>query len=168
MRYFTLLKTLDKICESAPQEFNSYKIDDSADQVNKARSKAFIHLFLKVKCGVMGFKKRHELITEGTQDGGLDAYYIDTENKKLYLIQSKFRTTKDNFETKSITSDDLVRMEVDRILKGEGKDSRGNEFNAKVKAFQNEWSKISDHAHYKYIVIILGNLKNYTSIMIPI
>lgn len=41
MRYFTLLKTLDKICESAPQEFISYKIDGTADQVNKARSKAF-------------------------------------------------------------------------------------------------------------------------------
>lgn len=163
MKYSILLKTLDEICESAPSEFTSYKIDGSYDEINKARSKALIHLFLKVKCGISGFVKIHDLITEGTQDGGLDAYYIDTEKKLLYLIQSKFRGTEKNFENKNIASDDLVKMEIERILKGEDKDSRDVEFNDKIKAFQKEWSEISDQAHYKYIVIILGNLKNYTN-----
>ncbi|MFA5845416.1 MAG: AIPR family protein [Thermodesulfovibrionales bacterium] len=163
MKYETLLNTLDKICDEAPDNFVSYKVDENnPESLNQARSKAFIHLYLKVKCGLASFLERHNFITEGTQDGGVDAYYIDRENKKLYLIQSKFRTTKDNFEKKKITADDLVSMEVQRILKGEEKDSRGNSFSAKIKKFQNEWSKISDHALYEYLVIILGNLENYT------
>ena len=123
MKYLTLLKILDKICEDAPSEFSSYKVDQSdRDALNQARSKAFIHLFLKVKCGVMSFEERHRLITDGTQDGGLDAYYIDRENKKLFLIQSKFRTNENNFESKKITAEDLVTIEVQRILKGEEKE----------------------------------------------
>ena len=163
MKYETLLNTLDKICEEAPDKFVSYKTDKSnIDSLNQARSKAFIHLFLKVKCGMASFLERHNFITDGTQDGGVDAYYIDRENKKIFLIQSKFRTTKDNFEKKKITANDLVSMEVQRILKGEEKDSRGNSFSGKIKTFQSEWSKISDQAYYKYCVIILGNLENYT------
>lgn len=163
MKYETLLNTLDKICEEAPDNFVSYKVDKSnIESLNQARSKAFIHLFLKVKCGIASFSGRHNFITDGTQDGGVDAYYIDRENKKILLIQSKFRTTKDNFEKKKITANDLVCMEVQRILKGEEKDSRGNSFSAKIKTFQSEWSKISDQAYYKYCVMILGNLENYT------
>src|SRR5208337_2536690 len=119
MKYITLLNTLDKICEEAPDNFLSYKVDKSdTDAVNQARSKAFIHLFLKVKCGMASFSERHDFITEGTQDGGVDAWYIDRESKKIFLIQSKFRTTKDNFEKKKISANDLVRMEVQRILRG--------------------------------------------------
>ena len=163
MKYETLLNTLDKICEAAPDNFVSYKVDkNNIESLNQARSKAFIHLYLKVKCGIASFLERHDFITEGTQDGGVDAYYIDRENKKIYLIQSKFRTTKDKFEKRKITANDLVRMEVQRILKGEEKDSRGNPFSDKIRKFQNEWSKISDQAYYKYFVIILGNLEHYS------
>ena len=112
MKYETLLNTLDKICEEAPDNFVSYKVDkNNTEALNQARAKAFIHLFLKVKCGMASFSERHNFITEGTQDGGVDAYYIDRENKKLLLIQSKFRATKDNFEKKKITANDLVSME---------------------------------------------------------
>ncbi len=163
MKYEILLNTLDKICEVAPDNFVSYKVDkNNIESLNQARSKAFIHLYLKVKCGMASFLERHDFITEGTQDGGVDAYYIDRENKKIYLIQSKFRTTKDKFEKWKITANDLVRMEVQRILKGEEKDSRGNPFSAKIRKFQNEWSRISDQAYYKYFVIILGNLEHYS------
>ena len=163
MKYETLLNTLDQICEEAPDNLTSYKVDKAdLDLLNQARSKAFIHLFLKVKFGITSFVERQDFITEGTQDGGVDAYYIDRENKKISLIQSKFRTTKNNFEKKKITANDLVSMEIQRILKGEKKDSRGNAFSSKIEKFQNEWSKISDQAYYRYCVIILGNLENYT------
>ena len=163
MKYQTLLNTLDKICEEAPNDFVSYHADkNNIESLNQARSKAFIHLYLKVKCGISSFLERHYFITDGTQDGGVDAYYIDKVNKKIYLIQSKFRTTKDNFEKKKISANDIVRMEVQRILKGEEKDSRGNDFSEKIKKLQKELSEISDQAYYKYIVIILGNLENYT------
>jgi len=163
MRYQTLLNILDKICEEAPGQFTSYKADgDNLDALNQARSKAFIHLFLKVKCGLTNFIERHNFITDGGQDGGIDAYYIDRENKKLFLIQSKFRTSKNNFEQKKITANELISVEVNRILKGEEKDSRGNKFSSKINQFQNEWSQVGDQAHYEYNVIILGNLENYT------
>jgi hypothetical protein len=163
MKYETLLNTLDKICEEAPDKFVSYKVDESnPESLNQTRSKAFIHLYLKVKCGLSSFLERHDFITDGTQDGGVDAYYIDKENKKIYLIQSKFKATQIKFEKSKITANDLIRMEVQRILKGEEKDSRGNHFSSKIKKFQSEWSKISDQAYYKYCVIFLGNLENYS------
>lgn len=163
MKYQTLVNILDKICEEAPSNFVSYKADkNNIDKVNEARSKAFIHLFLKVKCGMINFDERHNFITDGTQDGGVDAYHIDQENKKILFIQSKFRTNQNNFEKKKITANDLVSMEIQRILKGEKTDSRNVEFSEKIKKFQGEWSKIGDQAHYKYYVVILGNLENYS------
>lgn len=163
MKYQILLRILDGICNEAPEEYTKYNIDESDDDsINRARSKAFIHLYLQVKCGISGFVKRHDLITDGTQDGGLDAYYIDKENKKIFLIQSKFRSNPSNFEMKKITANDLVTMEIGRILKGEETDSRGNAFSSKILKFQAEWSQISDQAHYDYKVIILGNLAAYS------
>lgn len=163
MKYETLLNTLDRICEEAPDQFTSYKADKSdINSLNQARSKAFIHLYLKVKCGMASFLERHDFITDGTQDGGVDAYYIDKENKKIYLIQSKFKATESKFEKSKITANDLIRMEVKRILKGEENDSRGTPFSSKIKKFQSEWSKISDQAYYEYRVIFLGNLENYS------
>lgn len=163
MSYNILVRVLDRSCAEAPPQFTSMHPDPKdTDKLNAARSKAYIHLFLKVKCGISAFDERHNCITEGTQDGGIDAYFIDRENRKLLLIQSKFRTTADNFTAKSVTADDLVRIEVVRILKGEKTDSAGNEFNHKIQQLQKEWSQIGDQAKYDYRVIILGNLKNYT------
>ena len=142
MKYKILLNTLDKICEEAPDNFVSYKVDkNNVEALNQARSKAFIHLYLKVKCGMASFSERHNFITEGTQDGGVDAYHIDRENKKIILIQSKFRTTKDNFEKKKITANDLVSMEVQRILKGKKKIVEGTLFRKKLKNFKKNGQK---------------------------
>jgi len=161
LKYNVLLNVLDKICEDAPKEYKSYKAKKKeTEKFNRARSKAFIHLFLMVKCGITDFKERHDLITDGTQDGGIDAYFLDREKKKLFLIQSKFRT-KRNFEQKSLTAEDLIKMEVRRILKGKEKDSNGNKYSKKIKEFQKKWSEVGDHAHYDYIIIILGNLTKY-------
>ena len=162
LKYNTLLKILDNICNEAPSNFSSYNPDRSDNEkIILARSKAFVHLFLKVKCGITNFRDRHDLITDGSQDGGVDGFFIDREKKKLYLIQSKFRPNQENFEEKSITADDLVKMEINRILKGEDMDSNGNEFNSKIKSFQERWRKTPNPALYKYIVIILGNLTHY-------
>lgn len=162
MPYEILVRVLDQLCSEAPPEFASMHPDPKeTDKLNAARSKAYIHLFLKVKCGLSAFRERHDHITEGTQDGGIDAYFIDRENKKL-LIQSKFRTTEDNFTAKSLTADDLVRIELNRILKGEKTDSAGKEFNDKIKTLQKEWSEIGDQAKYEFKAIVLGNLRKYT------
>ncbi|MBW2975496.1 AIPR family protein [Candidatus Woesearchaeota archaeon] len=161
-KYEILLKILDQIRSEAPPEYKSYHKTKNIEELNQARSKAFIHLFLKVKCGLTSFKDRHNLICDKCGDGGLDAFYIDTEHKRLFLIQSKFRTKEDNFISKSLTADDLIKIEVNRILKGETQDSKGNDFNSKVKQFQSVWSQMGDQAKYNYKVVFLGNLKNYS------
>jgi len=161
--YKILLKILDKLRKDAPIQYSKYHPDEKDTiKLNQARSKAFIHLFLKVNCGLISFKERDFFITEGGQDGGIDAYYIDDESKKFILIQSKFRTTENNFTAKSMTADDLVKMEIKRILGGEKQDSRGVNFSAKILQLQKKWSEVRDQANYETKVIFLGNLKNYT------
>lgn len=161
-KYNTLIKILDKIRDEAPNDFLSYRPDPrNFNALNSARSKTLIHIFLKVKCGISQFRQRHELITEGSGDGGVDAYFLDTENKVLLLVQSKFRASATNFEQKSITADELVRMEIARILRGENTDSNGNPFNSKIAVLQQRWRELPDHAHYSYKVVILGNLRHY-------
>lgn len=166
LKYQHLIKLLDTICEGAPNDFVSYKFNkENYDEMQKSRSKAFIHLFLESKCGILSFFDRHNLITDGPGDGGLDAYFIDKESKKLYIVQSKFRNN-NNFKIKSIDADDLVKMEICSILKGATHDSNGVEFNNKIKRFQSEWKKINDPANYVTKIIILGNLTKYNDFQI--
>ena len=160
-KYNTLLNILDKLRKNAPLDYISYHPNkEDLNELNKARSKAFIHLFLKTKCGLISFNEQFDHILEGGQDGGIDAFYFNHEKKELLLIQSKFRTSSENFKHISLSADDLVKMEITRILKGEKEDSRGKEFNYKVQLFQKKWFKISDHARWDTKVIFLGNLKH--------
>ncbi len=158
-KYNLLIKILDKLRSEAPDSYKTYLPDiTNVDAINKARSLAFIHLLLKVRFGIPDFIDRHKLITDGTQDGGLDAYLIDPEQKRLFLIQSKFRTTEKNFHSKSIEPEEILKMEVTRITKGELNDSNGVPYNDKIKAFQTELRKIRDIAKYDFFVLFLGNV----------
>jgi hypothetical protein len=162
-QYEMLERILDSLRKEAPESYKTYfPIKENLEGLNKARSLAFIHLLLKVKFGVFEFLDRHKLITDGTQDGGLDAYFIDEERKKLFLIQSKFRNTPENFEDKKIYANDLIKMEVSRITKGYPDDSRGVPFNEKIKSFQESLRNIRDIAKYDFIVFFLGNVYNYS------
>src|SRR5216684_3618718 len=103
MSYAALLSTLDTLRAEAPKEFKKYHPrKNDLDKMNQARALAFIHLFLKVRFGVLDFHDRHSMICEGAQDGGVDAYFIDSDSRIVYLIQAKFRTSEKNFEEKSI------------------------------------------------------------------
>lgn len=158
-KYYLLINVLDKLCEEAPKTYKTYYPNsDQPEAIDSARSLAYIHLLLKVKFGVLEFLDRHKLITDGPNDGGLDAYYIDKDQKKLFLIQSKFRSTARNFTDKSMDTKDLLKMEIARITRGDETDSNGIRFNDKVLAFQSELRTIRDIAKYEYIVFILGNL----------
>src|SRR5262245_514865 len=111
-KYVTLIRILDKFRDEAPVEFKTYHPpEDDVEKVNQARAKAYIHLYLMVTCGLTDFAERQALICDGGYDGGLDAYHIDTENKRIRLIQSKFRPLEQNFEGKAIEADELVKME---------------------------------------------------------
>lgn len=157
-QYEMLEKILDHIRMESPPNYKSYRpTKDEKEALTKARSLAFIHLFLKVRFGTIDFQSRHQQISDGPNDGGLDAHYIDEENKQIFFIQSKYRSSDRNFKAKSIRADDLIRMEIKRITSGEETDSNGKAFNKKIKAFQEKIKEIRDIAKYEYIVILLGN-----------
>lgn len=161
-KYDILVNILDSLCKEAPERYSSYHNLDSEDKIINARSKAFIHLLLKVRFGLLKFQDRENIVTDGPQDGGIDAYYIDRENKKIFFIQSKFRNSVQGFDNKTISADDLIKMEIKNIISGKIFDSRGVEFNSKIKAFIQEFSTLDNHAAYGFKVIFLGNLHNYT------
>lgn len=162
MKYEMLVNILDKIRMEAPVNLEkTYKPDpNEMEKVNAARARAFIHLFLKVNFGLMEFKEREKNITDSSYDGGIDGYYIDKEDRLVYLIQSKFRTTKTNFESKDISYDEILCMDVERILKGESHDEAGNEYNGKIKQLQRELSETDNITKFNYKIIILANLKD--------
>jgi hypothetical protein len=115
-KYQLLISTLDSLIDEAPNE--SLKYDTSTEEkVNQARSRALIQLFLRTRFGLCSFTDAEKFITDGSNDGGLDAYYIDQESKVIYLIQSKFRTTQTNFETQPVHGYDLFKMELGLIVK---------------------------------------------------
>jgi len=98
LKYETLVNILDQIRKEAPPEFKRYHVlDTDIEKLNNARSRAFIHLFLKVRFGLLDFKDREYFLTDGPDDGGVDAYFINKESYSICIIQAKFRTTYDNF-----------------------------------------------------------------------
>lgn len=159
-KFETLINILDTIIKEAPASMKKkypVKFSDN-EQLNQARSRAFIHLYLKVSFGLLDFDKREHLITDGAYDGGIDGYYINPENKTVYFIQSKFRTTEKNFENKPITLEEILVMDISRILNGELSDDTGNEYNGKIKQLQREVSNTDSIGRYSYQVIFLANL----------
>lgn len=159
-KYETLVKILDELRKEAPIEYKRYyPIETDVDGLNQARSRAYIHLFLKVKFGLINFLEREQYITDDPNDGGVDGYYIDQEYKRIYFFQSKFRTNEENFENKNIDLEDLLNMELDRITKGERIDTAGVPFNKKIQKLIGEIQAIDDYPKYKESVILLANLK---------
>nr|WP_294791171.1 AIPR family protein [uncultured Mucilaginibacter sp.] len=161
-KYEFLLNILDTIVNEAPSRYTKRypsQISDS-ETLNHTRALAFIHLYLKVAFGLIDFDDREKCITDGSYDGGIDGYYINTDNKVVYFIQSKFRTTNNNFENKQLLITDLLVMDINRIIDGETVDEAGNKYNGKILQLQRDISQIEDIGRYSYQVILLGNLTN--------
>jgi hypothetical protein len=160
--YETLCNVLDAIRHESPSADPIYRPPaGNAAAIVQARSRALLHLFLKAKFGLIEFADREELVTDGKQDGGIDAYYIDRKNKLIYVLQSKFRATAQNFTTTNMTAGDLLKMDVQRILHGDKKDEKGVPYNDRIlKGMQKEIQKLPDPASYTTKVVLLGNTKN--------
>lgn len=159
-KYNDLINILDKTRLEAPIEYKKYHPDESqVEQLNSARARAFIHLFLKVKFGITDFLEREENITDDPGDAGIDGYFIDSENRILYFIQSKFRNSINNFENKDITLEELLAMDINRVTKGETIDERGTRYNDKILKFIKQLQEISDLPKYQHKVILLANVK---------
>lgn len=161
--YETLVRILDQIRKEAPYQYKSYyPLDNETEKLNQARSKAFIHLYLKVRFGLLNFEERERYITDDIDDGGIDGYYIDEENKQIYLIQSKFRTNEAGFQDKEIQLQDLLKMDCERVIRGETRYESGSMYNGKVQTLIKGIQSIPDIALYTYQVVILANLKSIT------
>jgi len=157
-RYETLVRIIEKFCQEAPNKLASVYRPDPINQVEMARqakTRAYCHLYLLVKFGLMDFQSREQLITDGSQDGGLDAYYIDQNNKKVYLIQSKFHHSDQAFENEAVGAAELMKTEFERILAGHKTDRLGNCFNDKVQRFQAKFQKTKG---CKPLVVFLANI----------
>lgn len=164
-RYTTLLRVLDSVREEARDTkwHGIYAVDSSdVDAINQARSRSYIHLFLKVMFGVVAFSEREAFITDGSRDGGLDGFYIDKDQKRIYLIQSKFRTIERNFVDKEINVKELLSMEIAEILEGHERSPSGYEYNGKIKGLQRKLTEISDLPRFTWHVIILANLTSFS------
>src|SRR5690606_19117155 len=161
-QYATLVRVLDGLRSEAPANLTSYHTKDQQGVV-QARSRAFIHLFLKARFGLTEFDKREGFITDGAHDGGVDAYFIDRPAKLVHIIQSKFKATPSNFVGSNISADDLIKMDVRRILRGEQKSENGVPYNDKIKRFQRDLRKVPDIGSYTHSVVILGNAKQLST-----
>jgi hypothetical protein len=164
-QYKTLCNVLDSLRNEAPLENEIYRPSSpiKQDALIQARSKALLHLFLKARFGITEFNERIKTITDGPYDGGIDAFHIDKKTKRIYLLQSKFRATAGNFVSSNMSADDLLRMDVRRILKGEKRDEEGNFYNEQIKkSLQKAIQLLPDAGSYVTQVVLLGNTKNFT------
>lgn len=159
-KYKALVRILDRIrSESSGQPCAPHYLPDpsNGDLVTQSRSRAFLHMYLMVNFGLLEFAEREPYITDGKFDGGIDAYHIDREARTINFIQSKFRATEENFNSKMITVNELLKMDISRILEGEHSDEHGNPYNPKILSMQSEIAAIPDIGRYAYKVQILAN-----------
>jgi hypothetical protein len=158
--YRYLLDVLDNIRSQAPAELSVYHpIEGEFEGLNLARSRAFIHLFLTSRFGMIDFNERESLVTDGSGDAGIDGYYVDSENRIIYFIQSKFRTKKDNFEEKEIRFEEILEMDINRVLGGEHNYENGTQYNGKILDLIAKIKSIDDIGRYKYLVVLIANIK---------
>ncbi len=162
--YKTLCNVLDSLRGEAPQALSIYHpIDENNDALIQARSRALLHLYLKARFGLGSFTIREKFVTDGPYDGGIDAFYVDENAKRIHILQSKFRADAHNFSHTALTADELLKMDVARIIKGKKEDENGNRYNNQItKNLQKVIQSIPDIARYDYKVVLLGNTKNFS------
>jgi hypothetical protein len=162
--YETLCKVLDALRNEAPASDTNYRpAPGDAQGLIHARSRALLHLFLKARFGLVEFADREKFITDGPLDGGIDAFYIDQRNKSIYILQSKFRATAENFVANNLSTSDLLHMDVRRILTGEKKHENGQPYNDRItKGLQRAVQRLTDAASYTTRVVLLGNSKRFS------
>ncbi len=97
-KYDTLVRILDSLREEAPRSNRLYHpMRATKTNLIQPRARAYLHLFLKVRFGLLSFATREPQITEGPNDGGIDAFHIDEDTRTIYFIQAKFRDNAENF-----------------------------------------------------------------------
>ncbi len=160
-KYKLLLNTLDSIIREAQDTSDRNRVlynTSSEEKANQARSRSLIHLYLRTRFGIINILDAEKYITEGSGDGGLDAYYIDQGNKIIYLVQSKFRTKEINFENRPVDGYELFKMYLREIINGDNQSRGGKSFNGKIQNFQRQIREITNIGQYRYHLVFLGNV----------
>ena len=158
--YETFINIIEATRKEAPAEYARFHPDeDNPQALVTARSLALTHMFLKAKFGLTTFSERDPYVTDGPNDGGIDAFFIDTENHKIYVVQTKFRASERNFFESGIRPDELLAMDIKRIIDGETRAANGSEYNGRVRTLIREIQKIKDIGRYDYSVIIIANTR---------
>jgi hypothetical protein len=163
--YNTLCRVLDSLRAEAPPSSPIYNPPPgNQSAVIQARSRALLHLFLKARFGLVRFAEREALVTDGANDGGIDAYYIDQRNKRIFVLQSKFRATAVNFVSANMTPSDLLKMDVSRIMHGEKRSANGVSYNVQIiTGLQRAMRKLPDVGSYTTQVVLLGNTRSLSA-----
>lgn len=164
--YMTLCNVLNSLCKEAPPELQVYHPKSGNHEAGiLAKSRALLHLYLKARFGLTSFEDREKYITDDPHDGGIDAFYIDESSKKIHILQAKFRASSKNFSDTEISAQELLKMEVKRITKGEKQSEDGTPYNSKIiKNLQKSIRSLTDIGRYDYKVIILGNTTKLTAL----
>ena len=168
-KYEMLVCILDRIrAEASGTKFEVLYAYNSTDtgRVWQARSRAYIHLYLKVMFGITDFQDRETRITDGSGDGGIDGYFVDEKSYNIILIQSKFRLTEENFEKKPIELKEILSMQIKRILGGESVDENGVKYNGKILGLQRQLSKLPSSGRYQHRVVIIANVAEFSDQML--
>ncbi|WP_224702589.1 AIPR family protein [Devosia aquimaris] len=161
-KYAILTRILDEYVREGQGVKRRRSLFDTTteEKQNQARARAFIHLYLASTYGLLDFEDRESTITDASNDGGIDGYFIDADNKIIDVIQSKFRVGSSNFESKNISPEELLAIDLDRILAGHLENAEGKKYNGYIHAFVEKVQKVPDIARYKTRVTILANVKS--------
>lgn len=123
-------------------------------------SKAFVLFFLHARFWISLEKWLEKYLTDGIDDGGIDWYYIDEISKIIYIIQAKYREEQ-NFEKKNIKMEELLKMDIDRIIWWNHTNEDWIKYNGKILWFIRELKRLTESddwiADYTYEVVILAN-----------
>lgn len=155
-KYDILVSILDELAAEARD--NGFTQRFSKADLNQARSRAFIHLYLKVKFGLLDCAEREALVTDGPNDAGIDGYFIHHDIRTIYFLQAKFRANESNFANKKISIEEIAAMEINRVSAGESSDAEGNDYSGKIKGLIRAISEVEDISRYKYRAVLIANV----------
>ena len=90
MTNLNLMRVQTKLDESFRNMIDLSDVKNPEEQINKFYTRALAAIAIVVRCGI-DYDLAAKSITDGYHDMGIDAIYNDSVQKKLVLVQSKWR-----------------------------------------------------------------------------
>lgn len=90
MANLNLMRVQTKLDESFQNMIDLSDVNNPEEQINKFYTRALAAIAIVVRCGI-DYDLAAKSITDGYHDMGIDAIYNDSVQKKLVLVQSKWR-----------------------------------------------------------------------------